>query len=163
MFHLQVDSICDLPLDDSAELEQTNKMNGDEYVGTVQDEHFADTSPRYTAIIVNSKLEQAPQPTIHTFLNYFFVLMLWYLRRPSHEESTVQLCDAVTRVKSLQLKTSLRDSVLKIGLFIVTIADLITTLSTETLCAKETQKIKEEIPHFVHGWLTDTVSSCNVL
>ena len=73
------------------------------------------------------------------------------------------MCDAVTRVKTLQLKTSLRDSVLKIGPFKVTVADLITTLSPERLSAKETQKIKEEIPHFVDGWLTDTVSRCNVL
>ena len=65
----------------------------------------------------------------------------------------------MTRVKTLQVNTGIRNSVLKVGLFKVTVSDLLATLPPSTLSAKEKQKIKEEIPSFVDGWLTDTVSS----
>ena len=93
-------------------------------------------------------------------LDYSFDLLLWCIYRPSQlEESEVQLCDAETRVKTLQVNTGIRDSVLEVGPFKVTVSDLLATLPPSTLSAKETQKIKEEIPSFVDGWLTDTVSS----
>ena len=93
-------------------------------------------------------------------LDYSFDLLLWCIYRPSQlGESEVQLCDAETRVKTLQVNTGIRDSVLEVGPFKVTVSDLLATLPPGTLSAKETQKIKEEIPSFVDGWLTDTVSS----
>ena len=93
-------------------------------------------------------------------LDYSFDLLLWCIYRPSQlGESEVQLCDAETRVKTLQVNTGIRDSVLEVGPFKVTVSDLLATLPPSTLSAKETQKIKEEIPSFVDGWLTDTVSS----
>ena len=93
-------------------------------------------------------------------LDYSFDLLLWCIYRPSQlGESEVQLCDAETRVKTLQVNTGIRDSVLEVGPFKVTLSDLLATLPPGTLSAKETQKIKEEIPSFVDGWLTDTVSS----
>ena len=93
-------------------------------------------------------------------LDYSFDLLLWCIYRPSQlGESEVQLCDAETRVKTLQVNTGIRDSVLEVGPFKVTVSDLLATLPPCTLSAKETQKIKEEIPSFVDGWLTDTVSS----
>ena len=94
-------------------------------------------------------------------LDYSFDLLLWCINRPSQlGESEVELCDAETRVKTLQVnKSGIRDSVLEVGPFKVTVSDLLATLPPCTLSAKETQKIKEEIPSFVDGWLTDTVSS----
>ena len=94
-------------------------------------------------------------------LDYSFDLLLWCIYGPSQlGESEVQLCDAETRVKTLQVnKSGIRDSVLEVGPFKVTVSDLLATLPPSTLSAKETQKIKEEIPSFVDGWLTDTVSS----
>ena len=93
-------------------------------------------------------------------LDYSFDLLLWCIYRPSQlGESEVQLCDAETRVKTLEVNTGIRDSVLEVGPFKVTVSDLLATLPPCTLSAKETQKIKEEIPSFVDGWLTDTVSS----
>ena len=62
-------------------------------------------------------------------------------------------------MNTLQLNTALRDSVLEVGPFKVTVSDLLTTLTPGTLSKKETQKIKQEIPAFVDGWLTDTVST----
>ncbi|CAH3034551.1 unnamed protein product [Pocillopora meandrina] len=46
---------------------------------------------------------------------------------------------------TLQVNTGIRDSVLEVGPFKVTVSDLLATLPPGTLSAKETQKIKEEI------------------
>ena len=93
-------------------------------------------------------------------LDYSFDLLLWCIYRPSQlGESEVQLCDAETRVQTLQVKTGIRDSVLVVGPYKVTVSDLLATLPLGTFSAKETQKIKKEIPSFVDGWLTDTVKS----
>ena len=93
-------------------------------------------------------------------LDYSFDLLLWCIYRPSQlGESEVQLCDAETRVKTLQVNTGIRDSVLEVEPFKVTVSDLLATLPPGILSAKETQKIKEEIPSFVDRWLTDRVSS----
>ena len=94
-------------------------------------------------------------------LDYSFDLLLWCIYRPSQlGESEVELCDAETRAKTLQVnKSCIRDSVLEVGPFKVAVSDLLATLPPSTLSAKETQKSKEEIPSFVDGWLTDTVSS----
>ena len=76
-------------------------------------------------------------------LDYSFDLLLWCINRPSQlGESEIQLCDAVTRVKTLQVNTGIRNSVLKVGLFKVTVSDLLATLPPSTLSAKGTQKIK---------------------
>lgn len=83
--------------------------------------------------------------------------MLWNLKSPAEDETAVQSCGTITRVNTLQLNTALRDSVLEVGPFKVTVSDLLTTLTPGTLSTKETQKIKQQIPAFVDGWLTDTI------
>ncbi|XP_066023321.1 uncharacterized protein [Pocillopora verrucosa] len=122
----EVDSICDVSLDDDNELElcndADNDMDNDELTGTIH-ESSARISPRPSQL----------------------------------GESEVQLCDAETRVRTLQVNTGIRDSVLEVGPFKVTVSDLLATLPLGTLSAKETQKIKEEIPSFVDGWLTDMI------
>lgn len=52
---------------------------------------------------------------------------------------------------------------LDIGPFKITVSDLLTTLSPGTLSAKETKIIKEAIPTFEDGWLTDKVRSSNAV
>ena len=92
-------------------------------------------------------------------LNCSFYLLFWCIYRPSQlGKSEVQLCDAETRVKTLHVNTGIHDIVLEVGPFKVTLSDLLATLPPGTLSPKETQKMKEEIPSFVDGWLTDTVS-----
>ena len=60
-----------------------------------------------------------------------------------------QSCGTITTVNTLQLNTALRDSVLEVGPFKLTVSALLTTLTPGTLSTKETQKIKQGIPAFV--------------
>lgn len=71
-------------------------------------------------------------------LDYSFDLLLWCIYRPSQlGESEVQLCDAETRVKTLQVNTGIRDFVLEVGPFKVTVSDLLATLPPGTLLKRK--------------------------
>ena len=73
-------------------------------------------------------------------------------------DQQLQKCDPVTILNSSKLQLKASDTVLDIGPFKVTCSDLWSTLQPAILSTPVAKQIEEEVPGFVPGWLTDTVS-----
>ena len=68
----------------------------------------------------------------------------------------------MTRIRTFQNNILLDEAVLQVEPFKITVSDLMTTLPPRTLSEKETKRIKDSIPTFRDGWLTDKGSGLNV-
>ena len=65
---------------------------------------------------------------------------------------------AISRIEYIAESMTLREEILEVGKIKVTVADLWTVVPPSRLCVNQVKDIRQEVPRFQPGWLTDTVS-----
>lgn len=98
------------------------------------------------------------EKTLH-FLHFKKKNFLLYLSTYSASQSdSSKLADPMSIVISKELGMKVHDTVLHIGPFRVTLADLCTVVPPGKLVGDLLKMCLKEIPRFHEGWLADTVS-----
>lgn len=77
------------------------------------------------------------------------------------------LRDTVCNVQRIKLakenSLKFRDAMLEVQLVKITVADLWTIIEPTEITSEEYKQIKEEVPAFIPGWLTDNVCTLVLL